>query len=196
MKQFVRYYLAVYNLSAFIFWSLFLLQFLFSSFELTDIGIVLLNIAQGMALLEVVHTILKWVKSPIISTAAQVFSRIFVLVLINLFRHHEPLLALTHIGFIIVAIAWSITEIVRYSYYFLLLFNREPRWLLWMRYSFFIILYPLGVTGEWLILGTPIFEQGITLNLYTLVIGITLIAYIYYFPVLYGYMWRQRKAKV
>ena len=122
MKPSIRYYLAAYNLLAFVFWLLFLLLFISNSFILTEKGMLLLNIAQGMAVLEIVHALLKWVKSPLASTAAQVFSRIFVLILINLFRHHVPLLPITQTGIIIVSLAWSITEIVRYSFYLLLLF--------------------------------------------------------------------------
>ena len=196
MNSNLRYYLSAYNLIALVMWLLFLVQFLFSGCQLNTTGLLLLNVAQGLAVLEIMHALLKWVKSPVVSTAAQVFSRLFVLVLINLFIHHNPFLSLTQAGIIIVALAWSVTEVVRYSYYFLLLYNREPRWLLWMRYSFFILLYPLGVSGEWLVFLTPVFEHGISLNVYNAVIAGTFIAYAYYFPVLYGYMWKQRKQKL
>lgn len=192
----LRFYLSAYNFLAMAMWLLFFIQFLSAGCSLNATGVLLLNVAQGIAILEIVHALLKWVKSPLASTAAQVISRLFVLLLINLFIHHNPLLQWTRTGIVIVAFAWSITEIVRYSFYLLLLYKHEPEWLLWMRYSFFILLYPLGVSGEWMIFLTPIFEQGISLNLYSIVIGGTLLAYLYYFPVLYGYMWKQRKQKL
>ncbi|CAF1313985.1 unnamed protein product [Adineta steineri] len=52
------------------------------------------------------------------------------------------------IGILLAVTAWSITEIIRYGYYALNLFQTSPQLLTWCRYSFFIVLYPLGVTGE------------------------------------------------
>jgi very-long-chain (3R)-3-hydroxyacyl-CoA dehydratase len=194
MKNSIRYYLATYNFTAFVFWLAYLIVFDMSGFMLTDTGLLLLNIAQGLALLEIIHTILKWVKSPVLSTTAQVFSRILVLVLINVFVR-QPLLSITQTGIIIVSAAWGITELVRYSFYFLSLFDLQPRWLLWMRYTFFIVLYPLGVTGEWLIIVSPL-TVHFSFSLYAAMAAVLAISYLYYFPVLYMYMWKQRKARI
>ncbi len=195
MSKSVKYYLAVYNLIAFVFWLLYLVCYIDSGFEISTY-LLLLNIAQGMAVLEIVHALLKWVKSPVGSTVAQVFSRILVLVCIDLFIINHFNTALFRTGVVIVSFAWGITELVRYSLYFLSLFDKQPEALLWMRYSFFIVLYPLGVTGEWLILITPLVIAGIVLNAYTGLLAVLIISYLYYFPVLYKYMWKQRKAKL
>jgi very-long-chain (3R)-3-hydroxyacyl-CoA dehydratase len=45
-------------------------------------------------------------------------------------------------------IAWSVTEIIRYSFYALSLSTGVPRWLLWIRYTAFFALYPLGAGSE------------------------------------------------
>ena len=45
-------------------------------------------------------------------------------------------------------LAWSITEIIRYSFYAANLLTYEPRWLLWLRYNTFFVLYPLGAGSE------------------------------------------------
>jgi very-long-chain (3R)-3-hydroxyacyl-CoA dehydratase len=136
------------------------------------------------------------VKSPVVSTAVQVFSRILVLFFINIFLRDQPLLVATSTGILIVSIAWGVTELARYSLYFLQLFGKQPRFLLWIRYSFFVVLYPLGVTGEWAILLAPILREGITLNTYTVFLAVAAVAYIFYFPVLYKYMWKQRELKL
>jgi hypothetical protein len=196
MKPAIKNYLAIYNVVAFIFWALYLLQFVFSGFQLTGTGMLLLDIAQGLAVLEILHTLLKWVKSPVGSTVAQVGSRLLVLIAINIFYRQLPLPPLTQVGIAIVSFAWGITEMVRYSFYFLSLFGRQPYALLWMRYSFFIVLYPLGVTGEWFILFHPFISAGWVLNGYAILLAGLFIAYGYYFPVLYGYMWQQRKIKL
>lgn len=196
MNNTVKYYLAAYNLIAFVFWGLYLGSFLLNGLRLTETGLLLLNIAQGMAVLEILHAALKWVKSPIGSTIAQVSSRLLVLVLINLWVREAALPQLTQAGITIVSLAWGITEMVRYSFYFLSLFKVEWYPLLWMRYTFFIVLYPLGVTGEWFILFHPLVRDSFTFNLYAAFLLVLLLSYAYYFPVLYGYMWKQRKAKL
>ena len=196
MNNNIKYYLAGYNLVAFIFWLAYLIVFAASGFTLDSLGLLLLNIAQGMAVLEILHTILKWVKSPVMSTIAQVFSRILVLVLIDVLEPHTKESAtILYAGIRTVSVAWGITELVRYSFYFLSLFDRQPSWLLWMRYTFFIVLYPLGVTGEWLIIVTPLLVN-FSLGLYAAMVAVLAVSYIYYFPVLYMYMWKQRKARL
>ena len=196
MHKSIKNYLAAYNLIAFAFWAAYLVSYISSGLQMNSLNLLLLNIAQGMAVLEVLHTLLKWVKSPVVSTTAQVASRILVLVFINLFIQTYAAVSIFDIGVKVVSFAWGITELVRYSLYFLGLFNKQPASLLWMRYSFFIVLYPLGVTGEWLILLTPIVANGIVFNFYTALIVVLLVSYLYYFPMLYKYMWKQRKAKI
>ena len=44
--------------------------------------------------------------------------------------------------------AWTLTEIIRYSYYTLNLMNTNVGIITWLRYTLFIVLYPIGVTGE------------------------------------------------
>ena len=206
MKNTLKYYLAGYNLVAFLFGAAYLLYFIASGLRLDPFGVILLDIAQGLALLEIIHAIFKWVKSPVLSTAAQVASRILVVVLINKLPvfgsitwditagHGYSFMLL--LGVIVVSFAWGITELVRYSLYFLSLVDLQPRWLLWARYSFFIVLYPCGVTGEWLIILSPIVALHFPLNAYSIFAIFLFGSYAYYFPVLYGYMWKQRKVKL
>lgn len=196
MPTSVKFYLAAYNFVAFIFWALYLVFYFLSGFEMNSTTLLLLNIAQGMAVLEILHVILKWVKSPLVSTTVQVFSRILILVLINIFIQNYSTLFVFNAGVKIVSWAWGITELVRYSLYFLSLFGKQPTALLWMRYSFFIVLYPLGVTGEWFVLVTPTVANGISFTAYTIFLVASVFSYGYYFPVLYNYMWAQRKTKI
>ena len=196
MRSSVKYYLATYNLIAFLFWAAFIVGYISSGLVMNSVNLLLLNVAQGMAVLEILHALLKWVKSPIASTAAQVASRILVLVLLNVFLNQYATQNLFNKGVLMVSFAWSITELVRYSLYFLSLISRQPTALVWMRYSLFIILYPLGVTGEWLILSTPIVSDGLGINSYTYFLVVLFFSYTYYFPVLYKYMWKQRSTKL
>jgi very-long-chain (3R)-3-hydroxyacyl-CoA dehydratase len=207
MSNTVKYYLAAYNFIAFVFWFFFLVSFIGNGLVLNGNNQLLLNIAQGMAVLEILHVVLKWVKSPIGSTIAQVASRLLVVGLINFHVnsvledrswqfYQSEMSQLTQLGIAIVSFAWSITELIRYSFYFLSLFKIEWRPLLWMRYTFFIVLYPLGVTGEWFIIVHPLVKKGFTFTPYAAFALVLFLVYAYYFPKLYGYMWKQRKAKL
>lgn len=44
--------------------------------------------------------------------------------------------------------AWSFTEVIRYSYYACNLLGYEPSVLLYIRYTTFYVLYPLGASSE------------------------------------------------
>ncbi|RDX94255.1 Very-long-chain (3R)-3-hydroxyacyl-CoA dehydratase PASTICCINO 2A, partial [Mucuna pruriens] len=46
-------------------------------------------------------------------------------------------------------ILWSFPEIIRYSFFgFKETFGFTPSWLLWLRYSSFLVLYPTGISSE------------------------------------------------
>ena len=44
--------------------------------------------------------------------------------------------------------AWSFTEVIRYSFYAFSLFGTEPYPLVYLRYTTFYLLYPLGAGSE------------------------------------------------
>lgn len=74
----------------------------------------------------------------------QVASRLFLVWGVN---YYVPEIH-THWSFTTMIIAWSIAEIVRYSYYTLHLSSGVPGFISWVRYNFFFVLYPLGVFSE------------------------------------------------
>jgi very-long-chain (3R)-3-hydroxyacyl-CoA dehydratase len=45
-------------------------------------------------------------------------------------------------------LAWSATEVIRYSYFALNLSDSVPKPFTWLRYSSFFVLYPIGITSE------------------------------------------------
>ncbi len=51
-------------------------------------------------------------------------------------------------GLPLLLLAWQVTEIIRYSFYFFGLLGSVPSVLTYLRYTLFIALYPMGVTGE------------------------------------------------
>ena len=49
-------------------------------------------------------------------------------------------------------LAWSTTEIIRYTYFMLNLVGIVPGLLTWLRYNTFYVLYPVGITSEMLLI--------------------------------------------
>jgi len=108
----------------------------------------LLFITQSAALLEIIHAAVGLVRSPVMVTSMQVFSRIVALAAVT----YSPK-AQTQWGAGVMILSWSIVEIFRYLFYASALFTgdstkKTPFSLFWLRYSLFAILYPTGITGE------------------------------------------------
>lgn len=107
-----------------------------------------------LTFLEVVHSLLGFVRAPWTTTFVQVLSRILLAAVCNVMcasstactgaiTSTSPAMWLTMMCF-----AWSLTEVVRYSFYFFNLFKIDVKPLTWLRYSLFTVLYPMGVSGE------------------------------------------------
>lgn len=192
----IHYYLRIYNVLLCIGWCIYLFYATMHGFTLNRFSLTVLNICQTAALLEIVHATLKWTSSPVSTTTLQVFSRVFVLYWINVVPAQNQLEVLHISGITIISLAWSITEIVRYSHYFFSLSGRSLSVLNYLRYTLFIFLYPLGITGEAMIMISALTINEWEINLSTIIIIIVLISYIPFFPKLYGYMWRQRRKKL
>ncbi|XP_059307410.1 very-long-chain (3R)-3-hydroxyacyl-CoA dehydratase PASTICCINO 2A-like isoform X3 [Lycium ferocissimum] len=83
--------------------------------------------AQTAAFLEILHSLVGLVRSPVSATLPQISSRLYV----------------------IWGILWSFPEIIRYSFFGTKeAFGSAPSWLLWLRYSTFLLLYPTGIASE------------------------------------------------
>ncbi|OXG25313.1 3-hydroxy acyl-CoA dehydratase [Cryptococcus neoformans Ze90-1] len=100
---------------------------------------------QTLAVLEVVHAALGWVRSPLGTVASQVASRLWtvwgVVEAAPEITHGHPL-------FTTMLLAWSLTEVIRYSFYALSLLSVSAPFLNYLRYTTFIPLYPLGASSE------------------------------------------------
>jgi len=155
-----------------------------------------LNVFQGAALLEVLHSLLGLVSSPLLTTAIQIASRLLLVAVA-----HYSLEAQVSPFLTLMATSWSITEVVRYLFYVLEIFKAVPRFLLWLRYSLFLGLYPSGVAGE---VGTlynalSAFQSGLWatpyFSFYPVALGI-LATYVPGLPFMYNHMVRQRNKKL
>lgn len=104
-----------------------------------------LLLAQSAAVLEILHGLVGLVRSPITATLPQISSRLYVtwgiLWSFPETRNHMLVSSLV--------ISWSITEIIRYSFFGMKeALGSAPSWLMWLRYSTFLVLYPTGITSE------------------------------------------------
>ncbi|KAF6160603.1 hypothetical protein GIB67_019543 [Kingdonia uniflora] len=104
-----------------------------------------LQLAQSAAILEILHGLVGLVRSPISATLPQIGSRLYVTwgILWSFPETRTSMLVSS------LVISWSITEIIRYSFFGLKeALGFAPSWHLWLRYSTFLVLYPSGITSE------------------------------------------------
>jgi hypothetical protein len=146
----MKAYLFLYNLASAALWA-YVLFLSVTSFQegatpaeaWARFGLPLL-VVQTAAGLEIVHSLLKLVKSPVFSTALQVASRYGALWLYSyLFAESQQ-----HWSLYLMVTSWALVEVPRYLYYAVHLFTEVPYPLFWLRYSLFAILYPTGISGE------------------------------------------------
>ncbi|EMS64055.1 hypothetical protein TRIUR3_25650 [Triticum urartu] len=87
----------------------------------------------------------RFVRSPISTTLPQITGRLYITWGI-LWSFHE---AQSHILLTSLIISWSITEVIRYFFFGMKeTFGVAPYWLLWLRYSTFLVFYPTGIVSE------------------------------------------------
>ena len=152
--------------------------------------------------LEVIHAITGIVKSSPVPTFIQVTGRAFVFIAIC--EHYVS--SQNSIQFSTMVLAWNMSEIIRYSYYATNLTGIPIDVLTWLRYTLFIVLYPIGAGSELLCMMVALPDikadqdrnismpnkLNITFNFYYLIIFLMFL-YIPIFPQLYCHMLRQRK---
>jgi hypothetical protein len=155
----------------------------------TKIGLPL-QVTQTLAVLEVLHSILRLVPSPVVSTFLQVTSRI---VLVWGFTS-VSLVARSHWSLYLMVGSWALVEVPRYAFYAInLITSKVPGPLFWLRYNLFAILYPTGITGEVLqVLKTMPMLKDISL-VYWYSALLWLLSYVPGAPFMYSHMIVQRK---
>jgi very-long-chain (3R)-3-hydroxyacyl-CoA dehydratase len=111
---------------------------------------------QTLALLEVAHALLGVVRAPLATTVMQISSR---LLLVWAIVHPFPHLARENAAYTTMLLAWSATEVIRYTFFTLTkAVGAAPDPLVWLRYSSFLVLYPVGITSECLMIWAAVPE--------------------------------------
>ncbi|KAE8901813.1 hypothetical protein PF005_g11276 [Phytophthora fragariae] len=159
-----------------------------------------LKVVQTMAVMEIVHAAVGFVRSPLGSTLMQVSSRLWLVWAINVLCP----VSRYQFGFPLMVASWGLVEVPRYSFYALNLYNAVPGFLFFLRYHLFMVLYPSGVLGEVLcmvsslsFLSTGAYAiqlpntHNVSISLYVVVV-LVLLVYIPGLPVMYGHMLTQR----
>lgn len=203
-----KYYLVLYNMTQFLGW-LFLFVQMIKHFmnggtpdTIWENVSTIVKILQTLAILEVVHAAAGLVRSNPVVAFQQCFGRLNIIWLI---LELLPPSRLTF-GVLLMLFAWTITELIRYPTYAFNLLGLSPYFLTWLRYTFFIVAYPIGILGELLCMynglqfaqDQGVFSVGlpnivnVTFN-YPMVILVEMLLYIPLFPPLYLHMFSQRR---
>jgi len=108
------------------------------------------RVVQTGAVAEVVHSLVGLVRAPLLTTLMQVASR---LLLVWGIGYNFPSTTQYSPAYSSMLVAWSVTEVIRYSYFvFVLAGKGVPALWTWLRYNTFLVLYPIGVASEtWLV---------------------------------------------
>ncbi|XP_075153448.1 3-hydroxyacyl-CoA dehydratase 1 [Haematobia irritans] len=208
----VKSYLFAYNAIQVVGWSYILYQLINyyllqgaefrASITLWDYTRLSVIIFQNAAFVEILNASFGLVKSNPMLTLFQVFSRMMVVVGVVM----ATPTAKESPGLPIALFAWCITEIIRYGYYALNIVKCVPYVLVFLRYTTFIFLYPIGVTGEllcfwwaqsyakttsvWSVEMPNIYNATFS---YFALLWIIMLSYIPLFPQLYLHMFAQRR---
>jgi very-long-chain (3R)-3-hydroxyacyl-CoA dehydratase len=153
-----------------------------------------LQFYQTGALLEVLHAALKIVPSNPVVVFQQVLSRILQVWLIFTVAPEQTV---TMPAMWLMAFAWSLTEVIRYSLYTMKQLGMSAPFVLeYCRLTFFIVLYPIGVYGENMCQyrASQTFEGSTPRSTvsYKWFVYLCMSAYPFLFPGLYMHMFKQR----
>ncbi|RDH34536.1 tyrosine phosphatase-like protein [Aspergillus welwitschiae] len=144
---------------------------------------------QTIAILEILHASLGLTRSPIFTTFTQIFARSVQVWAIN---YAYPETTSPSPAYKYMLLAWSFADAIRYSYFAVLSAGAPvPSLLRWLRYSLFLILYPVGIGSEWWLM----FQALRVTN--SIPVQALFIFFLFLYgpgsPMMYSYMVKQRK---
>lgn len=107
-----------------------------------------IKVSQLIQYFEVLHALVGYTKGSALFPLMQVTGRNFIL--FGYIDGEERIQSKPIV--MCLFIVWSSVEIIRYPYYIVTLNNCEVRMLTWLRYSVYVVLYPLGFMCEGLVM--------------------------------------------
>ena len=182
-------YFFTYNLVNLVCWSYMLFtvvdhlsnKFYFSlAFQTMDV----LRIIQSIAILEPLHALI--LNTSVLNTLMQVASRLLIVWGPHYVWQTEDIRM--HFSYSVLVSAWSVAEIIRYAFYCFKELDYIPYPLTWVRYTGFIVLYPIGVSMEVI----TIYLVTLQKHWFNPILYAIMASYVPGLFVLYTYMLRQR----
>ena len=145
----VKMYLLAYNVACALGWAytLFLLATAKEGEDKWELIRQPVLAVQTAAVLEIVHSLVGFVRSPVMTVFMQVASRVIVYWGATVLAPE----AQQHWSMVLMVASHCLVEVPRYLFYAANLFlsgTAMPYGLFWLRYSLFIVLYPSGISGE------------------------------------------------
>ncbi|XP_057782801.1 uncharacterized protein LOC131000754 isoform X2 [Salvia miltiorrhiza] len=160
----------------------------------------LICLLQCLAFLEVIHGAVGIVPSGVVLPLMQWGGRThFLLAIVRQIPEVQELPSV-----FITFVAWSVSEVIRYSHYALYCIGSSPKWITLIRYNAFIILYPIGVfSGEmWLmyqalpfIKKEKLYADSLPFSYYNFMV-VFLFCYPFLWLKLYLHLFKQRRSKL
>jgi very-long-chain (3R)-3-hydroxyacyl-CoA dehydratase len=188
-----------FNVITLLVWGVYFLHAMLNGLQFDQQSPFLLVLAQGLAIFEIMNAMLGIVGVNWLLTTIQVLSR-FLVVGLLIWIPAERWVEISHYstvtGFMLISIAWSITEITRALYYLTETGNKPIKAITLCRYTFFILLYPVGVVGEFLVMFAFWEYRQFEVNVINLSLAAIALSYLVFFPKLYMHMWKQRTKKL
>ncbi|KAI1307393.1 PTPLA-domain-containing protein [Xylaria venustula] len=196
-----RYYILLYNTLSLLAWTYLtarVISISTSTSTLRNEDITpLVTAIQTTAVLEILHAALGLVRSSPGAAAVQVGGR--NLVIWTVVRRFPELFIGTGTGFGPFALracllAWGCSDILRYALFAsVAAFGGAPEWLRWLRYTAFIVLYPIGFLSEASLVYLALVKGSGVGAFYKGYLFVGLLAYIPASYFLYTYMFAQRR---
>eukprot|EP00892_Ulva_mutabilis_P007699 jgi/Ulvmu1/5300/UM022_0094.1 len=204
-------YLAAYNALLGLGWAACALVVLFYSAQNKDLSVAyntavpLANWLQAVSILETVHAALGLVRSGVLMNFLQWTARSHALFLAV---NPEPSLH-AHPAAALMLFSWGLGEACRYPWYTLTQLGNCPFAITWLRYSGFVVMYPLGLVAElwcmWMIIPIVATTRRLSLDMpnpanmaydYAMFLRVVLVVQPLVWLQLYSSLWRQRNTKL
>ncbi|CAF1366794.1 unnamed protein product [Adineta steineri] len=103
-----------------------------------------IKLCQSLAVLETIHPLIGFTKGDWTSPLIQFLGRNLILFVVINFNNEIKASPVVPCLFLV----WSFVELFRYPYYGIRLLNKDNRIIAWLRYTLWIVLYPLGAFLE------------------------------------------------
>ena len=144
-----------------------------------------LRIIQTVAVLEPLHALV--LHTNVMNTVMQVASRLLIVWGPHYMWQSEEIRM--HFSYSVLLMAWSTAEIIRYGFYFTKEMGFNSYVMTYLRYTGFIVLYPIGVAMEVLTL----YQVTLQDHRFNWILYAIMSSYIPGLYILYTHMLRQRK---